>query len=244
MRGDVSGETAGVNEAPVLEVPTGIDHNVYGRAVLGPQPGRVVVQHLTGEKPPQEIIDDRPVLVKVDDVLSHEFFAVVAQQVELGLVDPEDGAVGPDPVHRNRGVLEEIGELLLSTPKLGSGLFEIVDIHRGSHPVLQLSLGVSQRDDAGQHPAVYPVVPAIAELHLERLLQLEAPAPLLLDSGDLVGVVEMRPAPLVDLPEARSGVLLPGTVDVENAAARVGQPQETGRHLAEGSVPLLEWPGA
>ena len=129
MTGDVTGETAGVNELAVLEVRTGIDQDVSDGAILGPQPGRIVVQHFPGEKPPQNIVDDLPVRVKVDDVLTLVFIAVVAHEVELRLIDPQNGAVGADPVQRNRGILEEIGELPLSPPTLGAGLLEVLDIH-------------------------------------------------------------------------------------------------------------------
>jgi hypothetical protein len=57
--------------------------------------------------------------VEIRDVLADVFVAVVAQHVELGLVDADDYAVRTDPVQADGGSLEEVAQLPLAALELG-----------------------------------------------------------------------------------------------------------------------------
>ena len=112
-RGHVAREAAAVDEPPLLPQPAGVDQHVLDRAVLAPQPGRVLAQGLAPAEPGQEVVDHLPVGVELGDVAANELLGAVAEERRLGPVDPQHRAVRADPVQAQGGGLDEVAQLPL-----------------------------------------------------------------------------------------------------------------------------------
>src|SRR5439155_9192229 len=80
------------------------------------------------------------VRMEFSEVPAHVLLAAPADQFELGPVGPQDDAVWPHQVQSNRGVLQEVSQLLLSPPQLGVRLLslgQVTEIPSEDHrPVL------------------------------------------------------------------------------------------------------------
>ena len=112
--GDVAREAADVHEASVFPEPIGGDQHVPDRAIARSQPRFPRVHGLAAAEPRQDVGDRVTVDVEIGDVAADVLLAGVAEQVELRLVDTQHGAVGPDPLQAQRGVLEEVGQRALA----------------------------------------------------------------------------------------------------------------------------------
>mmetsp|Transcript_44202 Transcript_44202/g.94105 ORF Transcript_44202/g.94105 Transcript_44202/m.94105 type:complete len:266 (+) Transcript_44202:455-1252(+) len=103
-------EAAGVTERPVGVVgDVRVDEKIHQLPVLGPKPYRDVGDGVPGPKL-LEYLQDQSLLIgaEVHYGLPDVLLGGVAQDVELGLVGPEDSAVAVEPVHGDGGVLKEV----------------------------------------------------------------------------------------------------------------------------------------
>ena len=79
-------------------------------------------QRVPAEQSREGVVDHVPIDVEPRNVLADVLLLRVAQQVELGLVGPQDDPVRSDPVQRHAGVVEEIGQLPFASLERQLGL--------------------------------------------------------------------------------------------------------------------------
>ena len=112
--GDVAGEAARVDELPVPEIAARADEHVLERPVFGAEAGFEVVDRLAAGEPRQDVGDDLLVRVELGDGASHVLVRLVAEELELRPVGPQDRAVRAHAVQPDGGVFHEIPQLLLA----------------------------------------------------------------------------------------------------------------------------------
>ena len=56
----------------------------------------------------QDVVNALPIKMELRDVPSDVFAMGIAEQVEFGLVRPQNGAVGADPMDSFRGMIERV----------------------------------------------------------------------------------------------------------------------------------------
>ena len=98
------------------------------------------MQHLPRDQPPQDVVDHIPVDVKVDDVVALVFVAVVAQRSSSAWLTRMMVPSGPTQCIGTAAFSKKSASSCSPPTELLTGLLEIVDIYRGSHPMLQLSV--------------------------------------------------------------------------------------------------------
>src|SRR5687767_803850 len=69
------------------------------------------MQRFMARQPSEDISDGVRIGMKLGDVMAKIFLARVPQQVQLGLVRPQNSPVGPNPVQAQRRLLPKIGQL-------------------------------------------------------------------------------------------------------------------------------------
>jgi hypothetical protein len=80
------------------------------------------VERLFVRQPAQDVLDHVLVGVKLGDGAADVLFPGVAEQVEFGLVGPQDGPVGPHPVQADGGVFDKVGQFTLAPAQLFQSL--------------------------------------------------------------------------------------------------------------------------
>ncbi len=111
---DVAGEAARVHEVSVPEIAAGADEHVLDRPVFGAKARFEIVNGLAAGQPRQDVGDDLLVDMELGDGASHVLVRLVAEELELRAVGPQDGAVRTHAVQPDGGVLDEIPQLLLA----------------------------------------------------------------------------------------------------------------------------------
>ena len=89
------------------------------RAIFALHPRVVIVQCLTVCQPGKNVIDDRLIGVEIDDIPADIFFQLIAKQIELGLIRPQDRAIGTDPMQSDCRILDEITQVSFTAPDSG-----------------------------------------------------------------------------------------------------------------------------
>src|SRR5207249_7503279 len=130
---DVPRDTPGMNELLTFEQRVRAKEAVADRAVAVAHPDLDVAERLPARQAPRAVNDDLRVDAELRDVSAQVFIGLVAQQVELGPVGPEDRAVRRRPTNAHRRVLEELLELGLAAMRLRERLLAIAHVHRAAH---------------------------------------------------------------------------------------------------------------
>jgi hypothetical protein len=81
---------------------------VLDRAVPASQPGLDLAKLLTALQPLQDVADHVLIGVELGDVVADVLVQGIAEQLQFSPIRPEDDAVRPRPVERDRGVLEDV----------------------------------------------------------------------------------------------------------------------------------------
>ena len=114
---DIAREAARMNEPAVLDIDVRADQGMLDGAVLAAQTGLVIGRFLIAAQPLENGFDRRRVSMKFRNVPAEVLVAPVTEQIEIGLVGPQNDAVGADPMQAEQGVLDEILELGLAAPQ-------------------------------------------------------------------------------------------------------------------------------
>src|SRR3978361_309665 len=85
------------------------------RPVPVPQPRLVIAQRFTPAQASENIVDDSLVRVKFGDVPAEILFFFIPEKIELGLVRPQNGAVGAHPMKADGRGFYEISQNGLAT---------------------------------------------------------------------------------------------------------------------------------
>ena len=113
--GDVASDEAAVDEPAVAEEPASIDQDLLDGAVLGSKPGSRRTETLSSRA-------SRPRMSAAvsgstrNSAMCRPTYSVsdVPDEVQLGPVRPEDAPVGADPAQADRGLIEELAQLLVA----------------------------------------------------------------------------------------------------------------------------------
>src|SRR2546426_2507103 len=111
----VSGEGAGMDEFAVLPEHVGINQHMLDPAVLAPKPGLVTLQGLPACEAFEHLLGEIFVDMELGHMMPDILLARAAEQVQLGLVCPQDASVRARPVQGFDRIFEEIGQLLIFT---------------------------------------------------------------------------------------------------------------------------------
>ena len=103
-----------MHEAAVLSIRARTDQHVLDRAILAAQPRGIVARGIAAREAGHDRIDHILVDVELGNVMADVLALLVAEHLELGPGDPLDDAVRPDPVQADRGVLEDVAQVLLA----------------------------------------------------------------------------------------------------------------------------------
>src|SRR5258706_3698963 len=110
-----------MDELAVLPQSIRVDQRMPDRAILASQPCRVFVQRLPARQTGENVLDRGWIDVKLGDIAAQIFFTRIAEQIQLGLVHPDNDPLGSDPVQTDRGVVEKVAELLFAASQSQSG---------------------------------------------------------------------------------------------------------------------------
>jgi hypothetical protein len=106
-----------------------VDQHVADRTVLPSEPRLVLQQRLTAGEPGEHVFDDGSIDVKLGDVVADVLVACVAEEIQFGLVCPQDRAVRADPMEPFGGVVQALFQFLVDAG--GDLLLEGVGAVRG-----------------------------------------------------------------------------------------------------------------
>ena len=112
--GDVASDEAAVDESAVAEEPASIDQDLLDGAVLGSKAGLIGSDALLAGEPAEDVGGGLRLDEKLGDVLADVLGLGVPDEVQLGPVRPEDAPVGAHPAQADRGVIEELAQLLVA----------------------------------------------------------------------------------------------------------------------------------
>ncbi len=139
-----------MDERALLAEDVGVDQDVLHRPVLASHAGLVVAQARVAGEALEEVVDRLPVGPELGDGVADVLVPAVAQQVELGPVGPQDGAVPAQPLHPLGRVIDEVLQLLLA---LAQRLLRVAEVAQRRAQRLLDSLAVL---DLGGQPARAP----------------------------------------------------------------------------------------
>jgi len=111
--GHVTCETARVKELVPPSQNIGTDLNVTDRTVLRAEARFVIAQGFSARQPAQNVLDDCLIDVKVGDVVADVLVPRIPQEIQFGLVGPEDSSVGAHPMQAFSGVVETLLQFLI-----------------------------------------------------------------------------------------------------------------------------------
>jgi hypothetical protein len=120
--GNVSGNAACVDETVTVPSNVRVDQDVTDRTVPGMQSRRITPQGFPGLQTLQDVLNNWGIRVKFGDVMTDVLFLLVPQQIEFSLIGPKDSSISRDPVQADRGVLNEVGKILVALLQAGRAL--------------------------------------------------------------------------------------------------------------------------
>ena len=118
-------------------------------------------------------------------------------------------------------------------------IVQIVDVHGGPDPLRDLPLGVEEGRLPYEKPAILPVVPADALLHLDQPLLLASGAEGLAHRVAVGGMDRFEPAAGLRLLQGLAGIGEPSLVEGVVLPALVRAPQQDGDEARQGAKALL-----
>ena len=117
--GDVAGKASGVQEFVVTPQHVRIDLNEANRAVLTAQTRLVIQECLASRQTREDVFDDRRVDVELSDVVTDVLLTWITEQIELGLIGPQNRAVRPDEMQSLGSVIETRFQLAVNDLRNG-----------------------------------------------------------------------------------------------------------------------------
>jgi hypothetical protein len=110
------------------------------------QPRLVTLERFTPGQPREDVLDHWAIDVEFLDVPADVFLACVPEQIEFGLIDPQDSAIGSYPMEALGGMVEASLELGVDEIRemLGLNLSDVVASHRRGHLIAMVTMRVIQ----------------------------------------------------------------------------------------------------